>query len=66
MSKYYRLYGENRMIIIIDYLSPPLWDYVDNRLVVFGRKKGVSQNLEDPPVKILDLCFFTDWKSWKS
>jgi hypothetical protein len=49
MSKYYVLCGENRTIIIIDYVSPPRWDYIDNPLVLFGRKKGVCQNLEDPP-----------------
>jgi len=53
MSKYYRLCGENRVIIIIDYVSPPRCDYVDNRLVFLGVKKKESPYLEDPPSKNL-------------
>ena len=36
---------------IIYYLTPPLRDYVDNRMVIFGQKKGESPHLEDPPLK---------------
>jgi len=45
---------------IMYYLTPPLRDYVDNRMVIFGQKKGESPHLEDPPLKNLDPLFLED------
>jgi hypothetical protein len=51
---------------IMYYLTPALGDYVDNRMVIFGQKKGESPHLEDPPPQKFRPSIFRGPPLWKS